>query len=224
MCGRYLMTSPVDALRQLFKFEQRPNLMPRYNVAPTDEMPVVRRSRQGSPELAIMRWGLIPYWAKDKAIGSRMINARADSLETKPAFREAFRKRRCLVPADGFYEWRREGKIKQPYLIRRKSGQPFAFAGLWEFWAGPAQEEIRSFTIITTGANEVVAPLHDRMPVILDPDDYDLWLDPGQSLQPGTLGPCPAEWLDAIPVSTRVNNVKHDDADCILPVAVGQTG
>jgi putative SOS response-associated peptidase YedK len=220
MCGRYMLTSPVDALRQLFRFEQLPNLMPRYNVAPTDEMPIVRRSRQGGRELAIMRWGLIPSWAKDKAIGARTINARADSLETRPAFREAFRKRRCLVLANGFYEWRREGKIKQPYLIRLKSGEPFGFAGLWEFWAGPAQEEIRSFTIVTTVANDAVAPLHSRMPVILDPDAYDLWLDPGLPLRAGTLGPCPAEWLESLPVSTRVNNVKHDDADCIVPAAV----
>jgi putative SOS response-associated peptidase YedK len=221
MCGRYLMTSPVDALRQLFRFEQRPNLMPRYNVAPTDEMPIGRRSKDGGRELATMRWGLIPYWAKDKSIGYRTINARADSLELKPAFRDAYRKRRCLVLADGFYEWRREGKAKQPFLIRLKTGQPFAFAGLWEFWVSPAQEEVRSFTIITTDPNELVAPLHNRMPAILDPEVYDLWLDPRLPLRAGTLAPCPAEWLEAVPVSTRVNNVKHDDPECIVPVAVG---
>ena len=177
-----MLTSPVEALRQLFLFEEQPNLRPRYNAAPTDELPIVRRSKRGKRELVIAGWGLIPYWAKDKGIGYRTINARANSLHIKPAFREAYRKRRCLVLANGFYEWRKEGKIKQPYLIQLKSGEPFAFAGLWEFWISPEEEDVRSFTIVATDPNAVVAPLHTRMPAILNPIDYDAWLDPSQPI------------------------------------------
>ena len=214
-----MLTSPVEALRQLFLFEERPNLRPRYNAAPTDELPIVRLTKQGRRELVIARWGLIPYWAKDKDIGYRTINARADSLVIKPAFREAYRKRRCLVLANGFYEWHTEGKIKQPYLIQLKSGQPFAFAGLWEFWVSTEGEEVRSFTIITTDPNAVVAPLHTRMPVVLDPAYYDAWLDPSKSPAGDPLAPCPDDWLQTIRVSTRVNSVKNDDPECVAPLS-----
>ena len=161
-----------------------------------------------------MRWGLVPSWAKDVGIGSRMINARAEGIAAKPAFRAAFRQRRCLVPADGFYEWQKVAGGKQPMLIRLRSGDPFAFAGLWERWRGP-DGEVETGTIITTAPNAVTAPIHDRMPVILDPADYDRWLDPSQPDAAALLRPCPDDWLTAIPVSTRVNSPKNDAADLI---------
>ena len=174
MCGRYMMTSPVEALRQLFLFEERPNLMPRYNIAPTQDVPIVRLTRDGQArELIMVRWGLVPFWADDLKIGNRLINARRESVHTMRPFREAYSRRRCLVPADGFFEWRKEGKARQPFLIRRRDHAPFAFAGLWERWKDPSDGTvIRSCTIITCPANELVAPIHDRMPVILAPEDH----------------------------------------------------
>jgi putative SOS response-associated peptidase YedK len=223
MCGRYMLTSPVDALRQLFLFEQRPNLMPRYNIAPTQDVPIVRLTRDGTErELVMARWGLVPFWADDLKIGNRLINARRESVQTMRPFREAYQRRRCLVPADGFFEWRKEGKARQPLLFRRKDRAPFAFAGLWERWKSPADGAVvRSCTIITCPANELVAAIHDRMPVILAPDDHARWLDPaatpaatdGRSL----LAPCPAAWLESLPVNPRVNNPRHDDVACIQP-------
>ena len=180
MCGRFLLHTPVDTLQRAFGFAERPNLRPRYNIAPTQTVPIVRQKDGGGRELALVRWGLIPSWAKEAGIGGRLINARAETVAEKPAFRGAFRKRRALVPADGFYEWRkREGdRPKQPLLVRRRDGQPFAFAGLWEHWRGP-EGEVETCTILTTEANAALAPIHDRMPVILDPACYDRWLDPG---------------------------------------------
>ncbi|HEX5079777.1 MAG TPA: SOS response-associated peptidase [Geminicoccaceae bacterium] len=219
MCGRYLLTSPVDALRQLFLFEQRPNLMPHYNIAPTQDVPIVRLTRDGAArELIMARWGLVPFWADDLRIGNRLINARRESVHTMRAFREAYARRRCLVPADGFFEWRKEGKTRQPLLVRRKDRAPFAFAGLWERWRNPADHTmVRSCTIITCPANELVAPIHDRMPVILAPGDHGRWLDPAATDAHSLLVPCPAAWLESFPVSPRVNDAKHDDADCIQP-------
>ena len=182
MCGRFLLHAPVEVLQRAFGFAERPNLQPRYNIAPTQTVAIVRRKDDGGGrELALVRWGLIPSWAKDASIGGRLINARAETVAEKPAFRGAFRRRRALVPADGFYEWRkREGdRPKQPLLIRRRDGQPFALAGLWEHWRGP-EGEVQTCTIVTTAANVVLAPIHDRMPVILDPASYDRWLDPAQ--------------------------------------------
>ena len=228
MCGRYLLTSPVDALRHWFAFAERPNLMPRYNVAPTQEVPVVRLGRDGAAtgserELIMVRWGLVPHWAKDIAIGNRMINARAETVQKLPAFRDAFRRRRCLVPADGFFEWQKVGKLRQPLLIRRRDRSPLAFAGLYERWRQPDGQPLRSMTIITCPANPLLAPVHDRMPVILDPADHGRWLDPeaadGQSL----LRPCPADWLELQPVNRRVNDVRNDDPTCIEPEPVQGT-
>jgi putative SOS response-associated peptidase YedK len=220
MCGRYLLTTPVDALGQLFRFMERPNLGPRYNIAPTQDVPIVRRTRAGDGrELLMARWGLVPYWADDVKIGSRLINARAETIERTPAFREAYQRRRCLVPADGFFEWRKEGKTRQPLLIRRKDQEPFAFAGLWERWRQPDGEIVRSCSIVTCPANALVAPVHDRMPVILDPGDYERWLDPGATDGRTLLQPCPADWLEAYEVSPRVNSPANDDPDCIAPLA-----
>ena len=219
MCSRFLLHASVDVLQRAFGFAERPNLRPCYNIAPTQTVPVVRRKDDGGRELALVRWGLIPSWAKDASIGGRLINARAETVAEKPAFRGAFRRRRALVPADGFYEWqKREGsRLKQPLLIRRRDGQPFAFAGLWERWRGP-EGEVETCTILTTEANAVLGPIHDRMPVILDPACYDRWLDPAQPRAEELLRPCPDEWLEAFPVSTRVNNVRNDAAELITPM------
>jgi putative SOS response-associated peptidase YedK len=160
----------------------------------------------------------VPYWAEDVAIGNRLINARADAVERTPAFREAYRRRRCLVPADGFFEWRKDGKRRQPLLVRRKDGAPFAFAGLWERWKQPDGQVLRSCTIITCPPNDLVAPVHDRMPVLLDPADLERWLDPEAANGRELLKPCPAEWLEAVPVSPRVNSPDNDDRACITPL------
>ena len=219
MCGRYLLTTPVDALAQLFRFTERPNLGPRYNIAPTQDVPIVRVAREGDRrELIMVRWGLVPWWADDPKIGNRLINARAETIERTPAFREAYQRRRCLVPADGFFEWRKAGKQRQPLLIRRRDQAPFAFAGLWERWKPPDGGVLRSCTIVTCPPNALVAPIHDRMPVILAQDDHAAWLDPEASGRE-LLRPCPAEWLEAIPVNPRVNSPANDDSECLAPVA-----
>jgi putative SOS response-associated peptidase YedK len=198
-------------------------LEPRYNVAPTQQVPIIRVLRTNPDtkerQLVPMRWGLIPSWADDPAIGNRMINARAESVSSKPAFRGAFRYRRCLVPADGFYEWRKEGKRKQPLYIRRKDGQPFAFAGLWEEWEREG-EVIEFCVIITTEANDLVSEFHDRMPVILNSSNYDLWLDPSvqdpEVLEP-LLRPYPSDEMEVYSVSRLVNDPRNEDPKCVEP-------
>jgi putative SOS response-associated peptidase YedK len=197
-----------------------PDLTPRYNVAPTQQIGVVRTA-DGQRELSFMQWGLVPRWAKDPKIGSQMINARAETAAEKPAFRDAFRKRRCLVVADGFYEWKKTGgKTKQPFYIRMKDHRPFGFAGLWERWG-----ELESCTILTTRPNELCASVHDRMPVILSPNDYDQWLDQqvtdAAALQP-LLDPYPSDEMAADPVGTHVNSVRNIDERCIAPLAQQQ--
>lgn len=218
MCSPYLFTSPLEAIQQIFKFQQRLNLGPNYNVAPTHEMPIIRRQKDASDhELAIARWGLIPHWAKDTKIAYSTINARSETASSKPAFRDALKKRRCLVPADGFYEWVRDGKEKQPHLIRMKGAGLFAFAGLWSFWRSPEGDDVTSYTIMTTKPNELVSGIHDRMPVILDEAGRERWLDtdadPGDVLQP-----CPSDWLEAYPVDKRVGNVRNNEAGLVDPI------
>lgn len=213
MCGRYLLTSPLDAIRQLAMFDQLPNLRPNYNVAPTHEMPIIRRKKGDRRcELAIAHWGLIPRGAKDAKIAYSTINARSETAASEPAFRHSFKRQRCLVPADGFFEWKRDGKIHQPYLIRMKGGGVFAFAGLWSFW-----QDVTSFTIMTTEPNELMTEIDNRMPVILGRDDYDRWLDldadPAEVLKP-----CPSDWLEAYPVDKRVGNMRNNDAVLIEPI------
>jgi putative SOS response-associated peptidase YedK len=221
MCGRYMLTTPVDALRQLFRFKERPNLAPRYNIAPTQDVPIVRRTRDGAGrELIMVRWGLVPYWASDPKIGNRLINARGESVARTAAFREAYQRRRCLVPADGFFEWRKNGGTRVPLLVRRRDQAPFAFAGLWERCPQPGGGVLRSCTIITCPANELVARVHDRMPVILNPDDYERWLDLSQADGRTLLAPYPAAELEALAVSPRVNSPQNDDPECIAPLAV----
>jgi len=225
MCGRYTLTSSGEELALLFDISDLPMVLPRYNLAPTQEAAVVREPAPGEPRrLDLLKWGLIPYWAKEASIGNRMINARSESVAEKPAYRWSFRKKRCLIPADGFYEWKKEGKLKQPYLIHRKDGKPFAFAGLWSSWKSPDQERpIETFTILTTDANDLLRPLHDRMPVILDPENFDLWLDPkiedAAKLQP-LMAPHAVDGFEAFPVSRAVNSPAHDAEDCIAPLVV----
>jgi putative SOS response-associated peptidase YedK len=237
MCGRYSLTTPVEGLRQLFDFPERPNLAPRYNIAPTQSVASVRRApppgAAGEPEiepargahrqhLVLLRWGLIPHWAKDASIGSRMINARAETLAEKPSFRAAFHKRRCLIVADGFYEWQKQDKgPKQPYRIARRDGGPFAFAGLWERWRDPAAGSlVESCTIVTTEANALLRPIHDRMPVILPPPAFAAWLDPetGPDATLALLRPYGGDDLVAYRISLRVNSVAHDDDAIITPL------
>jgi putative SOS response-associated peptidase YedK len=223
MCGRFLLTAPVEALRRLFGVLDSPNFPARYNIAPTQDSAVIRLNQEGGRELALMRFGLVPSWAKDLSVGASLINARSDGVATKPSFRAAFKQRRCLVAADGFYEWKPGPAAKapkQPYLIARADRATFAFAGLWERWQGDGQT-VHSFSIITTDANQALAPIHHRMPVILDPNDYGAWLDPKNDQPQALLLPAPDALMQAIPVSTRVNTVRNDDADCIAPLAEG---
>jgi putative SOS response-associated peptidase YedK len=222
MCGRFASNLTWEQLHELYQIGAAerspppPDLRPLYNIAPTQTVPVVRLNRSARREIALLRWGLIPYWSKDAKIAARTINARAETLSTAPAFREAFRRRRCLVPASGFYEWKKVGSGKQPYFIGMRDGSPLAFAGLWERWkqAGTAVE---SFTIVTGEPNSLVAAIHDRMPAILEPGDYDAWLSVAETSQALLLQPFPAQLMQAYPVSTRVNSVKNDDAALIEP-------
>ena len=227
MCGRFTLTDPDQELAVQFSLAQMPDIPPRYNIAPTQPVAAVRATSEDlAREMALLHWGLIPFWAKDPAIGSRMINARSETAAEKPCFRAAFRRRRCLIVADGFYEWQKVNGAKQPFYLRLRDGRPFAFAGLWERWEGPEGSVIESCTILTTQPNELVRPVHNRMPVILAPEDYDLWLDPAlgqgtghvEQLQNLLQAYPPAE-MEAYPVSRWVNTPDHDDPRCIEPLA-----
>jgi putative SOS response-associated peptidase YedK len=221
MCGRFTLSDPDADLAVQFNLPEIPDLKPRYNIAPTQPVAAVRVAADGANrEMVMLHWGLVPFWAKDPAIGSRMINARSETVAEKPAFRAAFRRRRCLVVADGFYEWQKQNGGKQPYYIRMRAAQPFAFAGLWEHWEGDT-DSIESCTLLTTEPNELVRPLHNRMPVIVRPDDYALWLDPDvQALErlQSLLGPYSSDEMDAYPVSRWVNRPHNDDPQCIEPL------
>ena len=215
MCGRYTISTPADVLAELFDLDVVPELVARYNVAPTQKAPVVTE-QDGGRKLDLMRWGLVPHWAKDRSIGSRLINARSETVAEKPAFRGSFRNQRCLVPADGFYEWKKEGAIKQPYLIRLKSGAPFAIAGLWSRWQDPEGEELLTYTLLTTAPNSLLASIHNRMPVIVPPEAFASWLghsDRGEL--ESLLLSHPAEAMEAGPVSRLVNSPAHDDPRCV---------
>ena len=221
MCGRYVLESDLDFLQGRFSFDDhRLEFRPRYNIAPTQQ--VLTITNDGQRRAEFMRWGLIPFWAKDPKIGYRMINAVGEIAATKPAFRAAFKKRRCLIPADGFFEWRKEGKQKVPTYIFLKSRKPFAFAGLWESWKSPDGETIRSCTIVTTKPNEFIEPIHNRMPVILSEETEALWLDP-MTEEADTLSalliPSPAELMEAYEVSNFVNYAKNEGRECVLPVS-----
>ncbi len=219
MCGRFALYTDAAALARRFKVDVPPELVPRYNVAPSQHIPIVRDER-GGRKLAMVRWGLIPHWAKDMKIGYRTINARAETVAEKPAFRNAFRRRRCLVPADGFYEWQAVpgSKTKQPWFIALRDRQPMAFAGLWERWQSPEGEAVESCSIIVTNANAIMQPIHERMPVILAPEDWDRWLQPDagdrQILQ-NLLRPYDPEAMEVWPISTIVNSPRNDSAACL---------
>jgi putative SOS response-associated peptidase YedK len=219
VCGRYAFHSPAEAVRRVFAVEDVPALEPRYNVAPTQAVPAVRAGAEGARAFAMLHWGLVPKWAKERAIGNRMINARAETLAEKPAFRDAFRKRRCLVLTDGWYEWQVAPGGKQPWFVRRKGGGPFAFAGLWERWKDPADgSTLESCTIVTTDASASIRKIHDRMPVVLEESGWDRWLDTAWS-DTGTLSallvPADPKSLEAWPVSREVNAPKNQGAQLI---------
>jgi putative SOS response-associated peptidase YedK len=221
MCGRYFLTTPGDVLAAELGLESAPELEPRYNIAPSQQVPIVRAGG-GRRELAQVRWGLIPGWAKDPAIGNRMINARGETLAEKPSFRDAFRKRRCLIPADGFYEWKKLPAGKQPFVLRRRGGGPIAFAGLWSSWKDPETgEPVETCAIVTTTPNELAATVHDRMPVLLASDARSTWLAPDAppDVLTALLVPSPAADLAAYPVSRRVNSPDNDDPSCIAPLS-----
>lgn len=211
-------------MRRLFRFGDFPNMQPRWNVAPMQGAPVVR-SLDGDRRIDNLRWGLVPSWSKDDTGAARMINARSETVAEKPAFRAAYRSRRCLVPADGFYEWKTIDGRKQPFRVVRGEDEPFAFAGLWEEWSGLREERrdgdaepLLTFTILTTEANDAIRDIHHRMPVILEDGDHDAWLSGSVEEASVLLRPLPSERTRAFPVSTRVGNVRNDDADLIRPI------
>jgi len=221
MCGRYTLTVSARVLAGVFDVPEMAGLQPRYNIAPTQPVVIVRATEAGDREMKTVRWGLIPFWAKEAKIGARMINARGETAASKPAFRAAVKSRRCLVPADGFYEWMKIGSGKQPHLIRFTDQRPFAFAGLWECWRPADGEPVESCTIITTTPNDLVTQIHDRMPVILPESALAEWLAPEPMAPPRLeqlLIPNSPDEMEAFPVSTRVNKPGNDDAECIAPL------
>lgn len=233
MCGRFSQYHAVEAIAEAFQVDEIIDLPHRYNIAPSQPVAaIVQLPDSDRRKLKWLRWGLIPSWAKDPAIGYKLINARAETASEKPSFRSAFKHRRCLIPSDGFYEWQRlEGSKtkKQPYYFSLKDNNPFAFAGLWERWESKEGDIVETCTILTTEANELVSPIHDRMPVILHPKDYALWLDPNftssDSLQDAycrlqaLLKPYPSEAMIAYPVSSKVNSPKNDSPECNQPTS-----
>jgi len=226
MCGRYTLSAPSDLIEDLMELEESIELQPRFNIAPTQEAPVVlQRDSSASRRLETLRWGLVPFWAKDRSIGDRMINARSETVVEKPAFRASFKRKRCLVVADGFYEWQVTGGPKQPFFFRLTSREPFAMAGLWDRWdKGADGSSLETFAILTTEPNSVVEPVHKRMPVILERADYAAWLDPdGQDTDrlQEFLVPYPHTEMEGIPVSTYVNNPANQGPRCVEPIVLG---
>lgn len=217
MCGRFTLAIAPEELAEQFQLTEVPDFPPRYNIAPSQPIAaILKTSDRPERHFQLLRWGLIPAWSKDPAIGNRLINARGESVATKPSFRSAFKRRRCLIAASGFYEWQKLNRGKQPYFIRLRDQPLFAFAGLWETW-----QDIATATIITTTANPDLEPIHDRMPVILQPQDYDQWLDPDfQNLDQlqSLLQPLPDSTIESYPVSSQVNTPSHDSADCMAPM------
>jgi putative SOS response-associated peptidase YedK len=223
MCGRFTLTVNPDQLQEQFGLSQPPpaELAPRFNIAPSQAVAVV--ANQPERVLDLFQWGLIPSWAKDPKIGNKLINARAETLAEKPSFRTALKRRRCLVVADGFYEWKKEGASKTPMYIQLKDGRPFAFAGLWEVWQPPDGSVVKSCTIITTEPNSLLASIHNRMPVILPPQAYDAWLTPGELPTADALSllqPYDPAQMKAMPVSSRVNSPAVDAPELVLPLAM----
>jgi putative SOS response-associated peptidase YedK len=223
MCGRYRLSRRKQIIEEHFdSVSGEEDWSPQYNIAPTQQVPVIRQNpKELRRELSLMRWGLIPSWSKDTSGAAMMINARSETAARKPAFRDPLASRRCLVPADAFYEWKRSGKAKQPYCFEVNDGELFAFAGLWDRWKDPSGQWVKSCSILTTTPNAVTSTVHDRMPVILDRADYDLWLDPGVTNVEAVsemLKPYDPRMMRCYPVSTRVNHVANDDEGCSTPV------
>ena len=224
MCGRYALTATEKELLALFGFVDGEPFPPRYNVAPTQPIAIVRQ-QHGARRFALVRWGLVPAWVEDPRHFSLLINARTEGILEKPSFKNAMRYRRCLVPASGFYEWRRQGRAKQPYWLRPRAGGPIAFAGLWETWSDRDGGEIDSACIVTTHANATVAPIHARMPVVIAPENFEHWLtDPDPEEAAALLKPAPDDLFEAFQVSDRVNKADADDPGLIEPVAEMRTG
>ncbi|HEY6302802.1 MAG TPA: SOS response-associated peptidase [Terriglobales bacterium] len=229
MCGRYRLSKRKQLLEEQFNavpdFDDV-EFKPRYNIAPTQSVPVIRQSpKEPIRQLSMMQWGLIPSWSRDATGAAKRINARSETVATTPAFRDAFKSRRCLLPADGFYEWSRTGKTKQPYCFEVNDGELFALAGLWERWKSPDGTWIRTCSILTTTANAVTSPIHDRMPVILDSSDDDLWLDPGMqdiAAASDMLEPYDAWQMRSYPVSSWINNALNDDEECARRVELSE--
>jgi putative SOS response-associated peptidase YedK len=224
MCGRYAITLPPEAYRALFAYSEQPNFPPRFNVAPTQPVPIVHGAKER--RFRLVRWGFLPGWVKDPKEFPLVINARDDSLLTKPTFKGALKYRRCIFLADGFYEWQRRGREKAPYLVRMADGGPMPLAGLWETYNDPSGGEIDTAAIVTTDANGTVSGVHNRMPAILSHDDIGAWLDtdtvgPHEAMR--HVRPCPDEWITMVPVSTRVNKVQNDDPELQVPLAAPES-
>lgn len=227
MCGRYRLSRRKELIEEYFdSVSGEEGWTPRYNIAPTQSVPVIRQNhKQPVRELSFVRWGLIPSWAKESSVAAQMINARSETAGTKPAFRDALKYRRCIIPADGFYEWQKTGKAKQPYCFEINEGELFAFAGIWDRWNNANGNSLETCSILTTTPNDVTLPVHDRMPVILDQETYDLWLDPGMrdvNAASELLKPYDARQMRSFPISTRINHVANDDEACSTPVELSQ--
>ena len=221
MCGRFMLKSSIDEIAKLFGIDQRPNLRPRYNIAPTQDTAIIRQTSEGR-ELAMLRFGLVPHWADDPKVGYKMINARGETVDRLPSFRDAYKMRRCLIPTDGFFEWQTvdasEKSPKQPFWIRRPDEEPFAFAGIHERWrSADGERTIESFAIVTTNANRRLTPIHHRMPVVLAPETYSPWLDLDRDPRP-LIGPCPDDWLEPFMIGQAINKPANDDESVLNTV------
>lgn len=211
MCGRFALKAPPAELITRFQLDECAEFGPRFNIPPGTDIPAIRQSPEGKRVLHLLRWGLVPHWAKDASLGAKLNNARGESVAEKPSFRDAFKRRRCLIPASGFYEWQAAGNAKQPYYISLKSNEPLALGGLWESWKAPDGTLLRTVCIVTTGPNATMAPIHDRMPVIVGPDDWQEWLAAPPERALALLAPCRDDLLQAWPVSRRINRTQDDD-------------
>lgn len=218
MCGRYVLSTRPEVLAAHFGLDAYCDYPPRWNIPPGTDIPVIRHSPEGKRVLNLLRWGLVPHWAKDASMGQRLNNARAETVAEKPAFRDAFRRRRCLVPADGFYEWKTVDKGKQPYYISLRSGEPMALGGLWQAWRAPDGTVLRTCAIVTTGCNALMASIHDRMPLIIAPDDWHTWLEDTAQAALALLSPYPVESMQAWPVHRRVSKASEDSPALIEPL------
>ena len=223
MCGRFTLQLSPELLAEIFGLQEIPVYQSRFNIAPSQQIAVIRQDTEGRNRLDYLRWGLIPAWAKDMAVGNHMINAKSETVHEKPSFRSAIRYRRCIIPASSFFEWQHEGKLARPYYVHLKDSLPMCFAGIWDRWKGPTGETIESCSILTTTSNKLIEPLHERMPVILHQDEYGLWLnrnihDPEMLKQ--LYQPYPADMMGMWEVSTVVNSPRNDSEECIRSVAV----